>query len=392
MATIDFGSAMRSARASNPAPIPAILAAAAAGVPATDLVIYLVDFGQTTLEPLPDGAPHAELPVTENVATTMAGRSFIEQRVISAPRDGGVRVWAPMLEGSDRRGVVAITVPAFDDRVGRDAEDLGLLAGYLIAADARSTDLYHLYRRRRRMSLAASMQWALLPPLVMNRGPLAVAGLLEPAYDVGGDCFDYAANGQVFDLAVMDAMGHSVGAAVISALAMGCYRHGRREGRALTAMHSDLASTMEAQFPDKSFATGVLGRIDTASGAFTWTNAGHLLPLLVRDGRVIGQLACKPTPPWGVGGGGEPMTATEHLEPGDSLLLYTDGVTEARTPAGETFGVDRLIDLTERSASNLLSPEATVRHLIDSVREHRRDDLADDATVVMVRWHGPAEP
>ena len=63
------------------------------------------------------------------------------------------------------------------------------------------------------MSLAASMQWDLLPPLVMQAGSVSIAGLIEPAYDVGGDCFDYSLNGPVFDFAIMDAMGHGVSSA-----------------------------------------------------------------------------------------------------------------------------------------------------------------------------------
>lgn len=75
------------------------------------------------------------------------------------------------------------------------------------------------------------MQWDLLPPLVLRTPNVAIAGMLEPAYDVGGDCFDYALNDRVLSISVMDAMGHGVGAALISALAVGSYRHDRREGR-----------------------------------------------------------------------------------------------------------------------------------------------------------------
>jgi serine phosphatase RsbU (regulator of sigma subunit) len=175
-------------------------------------------------------------------------------------------------------------------------------------------------------------------------------------------------------------------ATVIASLAMGCYRHGRREGRSLIAMHNDLTATINAQYGDMAFATGMLGRIDIDTGEMTWTNAGHPLPLLIRSGQVIGELQCEPTTPWGVGFG-EPMMATEQLQPGDSLLLYTDGVTEARTPDGEPFGLERLIDLTERHASDLIKPEAIVRHVVASVRDHQRDDLADDATIVVLRWN-----
>jgi len=384
---IDFGAALRNARVAGPAAIPEILAATAAGFGATDVVVSLVDFGQTTLEPLPDHADHDEAPRTEEIVGTMAGRAFTDQQPVTATRDDGIRVWVPVLEGSDRTGVIAVTLPSADDGVVQACEELGLLAGYLIAAQARCTDLYDLHRRRESMSLAASMQWDLLPPLVLKAGPMSVAGLVEPAYDVGGDCFDYAANGYQFDFAIIDAMGHGIDAAVISSLAVGCYRHDRRESRSLVTMHENLASTIEAQFDDGSFATGILGRIDIRTGALTWTNAGHPRPLLVRGGKVVGELEGATTWPWGTVRA-EPVVATEQLEPGDSVLLYTDGVTEARTPDGEQFGLDRLIDLTGRNASSLLPPEQIVRGLVADVRDFQGDDLADDATIVLVRWDG----
>ena len=365
-----------------------VVAKAASDLGATDVVVYLVDFGQTVLEPLPDQSAHAELPETESVAGSMAGRAFTSQEVVTADRSDGIRVWVPLVEGTDRTGVVSLTLPAADDAALQVCEELGLLAGYLIAAQARCTDVYNLHRRRRSMSLAASMQWDLLPPLVLRAGGVGVAGLLEPAYDVGGDCFDYAANGPVFDFAVMDAMGHGVGSAVTAALAMGCYRHDRREGRTLVTMHENLMSTIGAHYRGESFATGILGRVEVGTGMLTWTNAGHLLPLLIRGGKVVGELRCAPTPPWGLVGG-EPTVATEQLEPNDCLLVYTDGVIEARTPEGEEFGVERLIDLIDRSASELLPPEAIARRLVDQVRAHQQAELADDATVVLLRWDGP---
>ncbi len=388
-AAIDYGSALRAARDANTATTPQILAHAAAAIGATDLVVYLIDFGQTLLEPLPDHSAHASVPTTETVATTMAGRAFVDQQVTTADRDDGVRVWVPIVEGSDPTGVLAFTLPAVNDEILRSCEELGMFAGYLIVAHARTTDLYNLYRRRRSMSLAASMQWDLLPPLVLKAGVVTIAGLVEPAYDVGGDCFDYAVNGSVLDVAIMDAMGHGLGSAMISSLAMGCYRHDRREGRSLEAMHSALGAAILARYRDHSFATGLLGRLDLGTGAFTWTNAGHPRPLLIRNGRVITELVSKPTPPWGIEGA-PPTVATEALEPGDSVLFFTDGVTEARTPEGDFFGVDRLVDLTNRYASDLIRPDGILRRLVASVRDHQRSDsLADDATVVLVRWDGP---
>ena len=390
MARIDVSTALRRARLSGPATIPEILAQAATEVGATDVVVYLVDFGQTTLEPLPDRSVHAEVPSTEAVATTIAGRAFTDEEVVVAPREDGVRVWAPVLEGSDRTGVVAATLRSDDAETLQAIADLGLLAGYLIAAQARCTDLYNLYRRQRSMSLEASMQWDLLPPLVLRTSTVSVAGLVEPAYDVGGDCFDYADNGPMFDLAIMDAMGHGLHSAVLANLAMGSYRHGRREGHPLPQMHNTLGATLAAEYDDASFVTGILARIDVASGELTWTNAGHPRPLLVRGGKVVRELKAPATSaPWGIGPG-RAIVGTERLEPGDSVLLYTDGVVEARTPTGEEFGFERLVDLTQNHASDLVRPQEIVRRLVGQVLEHQATELRDDATVVLVRWEGPS--
>jgi hypothetical protein len=74
--------------------------------------VYLVDFAQTTLEPVPDRSAHADVPQSEDVATTMAGRAFVDQRASIAERPDGARVWVPMIEGSDRTGVLALTGPS----------------------------------------------------------------------------------------------------------------------------------------------------------------------------------------------------------------------------------------------------------------------------------------
>src|SRR4029079_11803972 len=146
----------------------------------------------TTLEPLPGRATHSELPGSEVVASTMAGRAFVDQRPAIAERSDGVRVWVPIVEGSDRTGVLAVTVPTATDEIVAACEELGLFAGDLIATHRRSTDLYNLHRRRRALSLPASMQWDLLPPLVLKTDPLVVAGILETAYDAGWGLFLYA--------------------------------------------------------------------------------------------------------------------------------------------------------------------------------------------------------
>ena len=81
------------------------------------------------------------------------------------------------------------------------------------------------------------------------------------------------------------------------------------------------------------------------------------------------------------------------LEPGDAVLLYTDGVIEARTPAGELFGLERLADLAEREAASGQPAEELVRRLVRAVLDHQASDLRDDATLLLVQWtRTPARP
>ena len=392
MAGLDLGVALREAQAA-PESIPDILLRVARPLGAMDLVVYLVDFAQTTLEPMPDRGAHGEAPEREPVVSSMAGRAFVDGVRTVAERPDGTRVWAPIIEGSDRTGVLALTVAGSADEMLDACEELGLLAGYLIATQARTTDLYNLHRRRRALSLAASMQWDLLPPLVLKTPSVAVAGLLEPAYEVGGDSFDYALNDRVLSVGVLDAMGHGVGSALISALALGSYRHDRREGRTLQRIHTNLDEAIATHCPPFTFATGQLARIDVDTGEMTWTNAGHPLPFLIRGGRVVGELICPPTLPWGLGSTLEPTAAptlaSEALEPGDSVLFYTDGVVEAHQPGGHVFGVERLTDLIGRHASEQLEPEEIVRQIVRSILDYKPEPLADDATLVLVRWNGP---
>jgi serine phosphatase RsbU (regulator of sigma subunit) len=178
--------------------------------------------------------------------------------------------------------------------------------------------------------------------------------------------------------------------ALIAAMCVGVYRHDRRANRGIEQIHESLDDAVSREFGDL-FATGQLATVALDSGVLSWTNAGHPLPMLVRGGQVIKELSCAPTPPWGMGGleAGKVSVATEALEPGDSVLFYTDGVVEAHLPGAEQFGFDRLADLVGQQAGNRAEPEEVLRRIVRAVLEHQDDRLADDATIVIFNWDGP---
>jgi hypothetical protein len=359
----------------------------------TDVTLYLVDFGQVVLQPVPSFADPRVVP-EENVATSLAGRAFTSGTTVTAERPDGVRVWVPVREQSVRAGVLAVTVAAADEATLEECRRLADLAGLLVSGAAPYTDLMHVRRRGRGMTLAASMQWDLLPPLTLRSSRAVVTGLLEPAYEVAGDAFDYSMNGRRLDVAVLDGMGHGIASTLLTTLAVGAYRHARRDGRDLTEMHAAIDAAIEGQYDGDAFATGILARLRLDTGELDWSCAGHPVPLLLRDRRVVGPLACDPSPPFGLHGG-LPYLQSTALEPGDSVLLYTDGVVEARTVEGSELGLERLVDLLEREAAAETPPEETLRRLIRSTLDHRGGTLRDDATLVLLRWVEPgtaAEP
>jgi serine phosphatase RsbU (regulator of sigma subunit) len=358
-----------------------VLAAAGEPVPAWDPVVYLADFGHRVLFPLAAGEAGQE------VAGTVAGRAFITGQPVTSPRDGGVRVWVPVVEQTTRTGVLAVTVPHASQQVLAQAELLGVFAGLVVAAAARVSDIPHLRRRGRAMSLSASMQWDLLPPPSAHTAGALIAGALEPAYDVAGDAFDYAVNGADLHFAIIDGLGHGIGSTLLTGLAVGAYRQARRDGATVAGIHMAVDAALAGHYGDDSFATGIVARLATGTGRLEWSCAGHPRPLLLRGRKVVAELSSAPVLPFGLGDGLS-APGIEELEPDDAVLLYTDGVTEARAPDGELFGTDRLADLLEREAASGRTAEELLRRLVQAVLDHQADGLRDDATLLLVQWTG----
>jgi serine phosphatase RsbU (regulator of sigma subunit) len=356
-----------------------------------DTTIFLIDFEQSALIPVPDRGAHLDSPSGIATVGTLEGRSFVERRFVSQATGGSIRICVPILEGSECTGVLAFTLAGdVDDDVRRHSEELGMLAGAAIAMAARYTDLFNLVRRRKAMSLPASIQWDLLPPLQLKTPEVTSSGVLEPAYDVGGDCFDHSINGSTVDVAIMDAMGHGLASSVVSSLAVASYRHDRREGQPLGVIHERLDGVLADQFRGERFVTGQLARLDGPSGGLAWTNAGHPLPLHVRRGRVLGTLSCRPSRPWGLHGP-PAEEAEEALEPGDSVVFYTDGVTEGRQPGGDPFGIDRFVDIIERASASQIPSDVVLRTAVNAVLDYQDRRLRDDATIVWLTWQpGPS--
>lgn len=384
-----FARLLRDARTRPPEDVPAALQEAATALGGRDLLLYLVDYEQVELRaarPGLDADPGPAIPVMG----TMAGRCFSTQEVLEAEVDGGLQLWVPVTERAERLGVLSVVVDELDEAQRELAQELGLLAALLVVAASAYTDCFHLLRRNSQLALAAEMQWSLLPPLSFTSGGTTVAGLLEPAYEVGGDCFDYALNGATMDLAVFDAMGHGLSSSVLAGLAVGAYRHARRCAVPLESMLTTMDDAVAGLGGD-SFVTALVAQLDVVSGRLSWMTAGHAAPIVVRHGRAIDEPAQTAALPLGLGMvvRQDLQPAGLSLEPGDRVLLYTDGVVEARSPDGEEFGLARLADLVVReSASGLLTQEV-LRRLVQACLQFQGGRLRDDATLLLLEWDGP---
>lgn len=375
-------------RAGGPHELATLVMNVAPLLDADEIVIYLVDYGQTTLIPMSGpGVPHREELAVDG---TLAGRAFATMQVYETATEP-LRVWLPILEYAQRLGVLEIVPKDPPGVAGRAAYPaVAALVGQLVSTRREYGDAVEHTRRRLPMQVATEVVWGQLPPLTLAGEEVVVAGILEPCYEVGGDVFDYAVNADLVHVALFDAVGHGIQASSLSNLAINAYRNARRCGLDLVDTYRSIDKFVRLCHPG-SFLTAILAELDPATGRYRRICAGHPTELLLRNNRLVRSLPGPTALPLGMDdlGGSWPVVIEEALEPGDSLLLYTDGVVEARNESGEFFGLDRLAGFLGRALADDLPPAETMRRLVRDILDHQHGNLQDDATAVCVRWSGP---
>lgn len=374
--------------------LPGVVAAHAETVGLHDVALFAVDLQQKVMRQLTGRGPDAGEGGTEvAVDGTLPGRAYQNVSIVTEPAPetaaGRCRWWAPVTDGVERLGMMRADTAA-EDGQSRDAvRNLASLVALLLLSKRSFSDSYARLVRSRPMNVAAEMQWNLTPPPAFAGHNATVSAALEPAYEVGGDAYDYALTGTNLHLGVFDAMGHDTTAGITANVAVSACRNARRQGASLAESSRMVEKTLNEQFGTSRYITGILADLDLETGRLAWVNRGHHLPVVIRAGGRPDQLACSPAGPMGASLGLPVTVCEDQLEPGDRLLLYTDGITEARGADGKQFGMDRFVDFVMHHHDNGRLPlHETLRRLMHAVLEHHDGRLDDDATVLLAEWAG----
>jgi hypothetical protein len=348
------------------------------------ITVHLVDLQQRQLVPLTGG------PILD-VESTVAGEAYRSDtlRLVEGGTDA-LSLWLPLKDASDRIGVLHIRTSHLDEPTLRRCQALADLLALVVTSKRAYSDTYVRRTRARNVQLRTEMLRAFLPPRTLGTRRGLSTAVLEPAYELGGDAFDHSITRDTLHAVILDAMGHDLASGLTASVAMAGARGARRNGADLAELTGSVERALVTWLPER-FCTAIFATLDLSTGVFSWANCAHPAPLLIRRQRLVEE-AMERTPelPLGLDGmapQNSPRTVHEiALEPGDQVLLYTDGVTEAHDSEGRMFGLERFADFVSRATSADEPAPETLRRLIHAITDHQRGSFTDDATIMLLEW------
>jgi serine phosphatase RsbU (regulator of sigma subunit) len=386
----DLGALLERVEAASPTDAIEVVADELAAMVGAHTVSFLIaDFSGRALvrfgTPAPRG-PGTRRRGTEQAETvplvdTVYDRVLRTQQVAVHELAEGTQLTVPVTDRGDAIGVIELILPQSpDDQAIADVAATAHALAYVVIANRRHTDLFEWGQRTTPFSLAAEIQRRLLPTsYTCEAGQFTLAGWLEPASTVGGDTFDYNLDREALQLSITDAVGHEVEAALLATLLVGSLRNGRRRGLNLRDQAGNANNALAVHARTGEFVTGQLLRVDLRSGTATIINAGHPLPLRLRDGRVA-DVHLDIDLPFGLQPGRSFRVQRFPVTPGDRFIFVTDGMLERNAA--------HLDIATTLSQTSHLHPREVVHALGAAVLHATGGDLRDDATVVVLDWYG----
>lgn len=350
---------------------------------ATEVNLFVANYQLTGLRPI--GEPDQ----TIGLQDTTAGQAFVLQRpAVGPPTRDGTAVYLPISVRGDRIGVLQLRLPSTPGAVRlQHLTEMATVVGYALNTSARQTDALDVTARSQRLTLAAELQWQLLPGRGCRAPEYRIAGHLEPAYHVHADNFDWSQNGDQLLISVTDAARPGAVGALLTTLAVTALRNGRRTELHLADQASLADQAVYAHHQGSQYISTLLVRIDLSSGEASAVRAGSPLLLCLRNGQTE-LIELTDQLPLGMFEGTVYTEQRFTVATGDRLVLVSDGIHAARSPRNEVFGLARLQIILRDTAD--LTPDAVVRTIMDNLMAHHEHaELKDDAAVICLDWTGP---
>ncbi|QIQ01524.1 PP2C family protein-serine/threonine phosphatase [Streptomyces liangshanensis] len=365
------------------------LSGALAPYGATSVRLYLADYGLTVLQPVTgvSGAPDPDEALS--LHNTPEGRAFGSQEPNGEQvrhRDA-VDHHLPVTVRGERLGILTVRLPGDRSTPGTVEEltQVAELLGHEILVAERDTDLYRRARRVNRLTLAAEMQWELLPARACTALEYAIGAQLEPAYAIHGDNFDWSSDGDQLTLAVTNGMGEGIQASLLTNLAVNALRNARRAGIGIADQAALADQALYEQHRGASYVSTLLLRFELATGMVEAVDAGSPQLWRRRD-RTVERIDFDAQLPLGMFEESDYRVQTFRALPGDRFFFVSDGVYAAVSPQGEIYGERALARAI--NATSLL-PAATVpRAVLQELATYREADSTDDALVLCLDWFG----
>lgn len=348
------------------------LVAEAQRIAEVPLALYVVDIDGSLLLRVagPDRLPERiEVPLAIGPEIDSAGLAELRARLAGRP---GIEVVPLWLRGRATGAILTLGRPR------RPLAEIARQAAAAITLADRYTDAFAQAQRRKRPHAAAEIQQSLLPPRITRVSGGEVAGNILPSYEVAGDWFDVVENVDGVWITLADGLGPSTRAAASSAVALGALRASRRSGGSIHDTLMLMHRTLREMPGPSAEMTAIVARWDPATFKLQVVNCGHVVPLLIRATHGVEALDMPVRRGLGGRASPRPSELATKLEPGDRLILYSDGVI---TGGRGRAGYDHVAEAALRSADG--SAADTVRKVHSAVLDASRD-LQDDATIVVL--------